>query len=246
MKNTVIALGLAVVPLVGFAAPNDTPGAPSYSYFQGDWVVDGNAHGTGQDYDGYALEGSVAITPNVFVNGRYDWLDVDSSAFAANRTSIGVGAIALLLMIVFWKEFALRTFDPDHATVLGFAPRVIDTLMFTTIVIATVIGVKAVGLVLMVAFVVTPPAAARQWTRTLPGMVMVSAGIGAVGSGLGAYLSVALGRIPTGPLIVLTLFAIFVFSMLFSPRRSIVLRAIRRSRARADLKREIQREAAIR
>ena len=43
MKNTVIALGLAVVPLVGFAAPNDTPGAPSYSYFQGDWVVDGNA-----------------------------------------------------------------------------------------------------------------------------------------------------------------------------------------------------------
>ena len=75
---------------------------------------------------------------------------------------------------------------------------------------------------------------------------MVSAGIGAVGSGLGAYLSVALGRVPTGPLIVLTLFAIFVFSMLFSPRRSIVLRAIRRSRARADLKREIQREAAIR
>ncbi|MES1931245.1 Outer membrane protein, porin family [Salinisphaera shabanensis T35B1] len=92
MKNTVIALGLAVVPLVGFAAPNDTPGAPSYSYFQGDWVVDGNAHGTGQDYDGYGLEGSVAITPNVFVNGRYDWLDVDSSSFDANRTSVGVGA----------------------------------------------------------------------------------------------------------------------------------------------------------
>nr|WP_206697269.1 metal ABC transporter permease [Microbacterium aquimaris] len=180
--------------------------------------------------------------------GIQDYLFGNASVItiADLATSIGVGAIALLLMIVFWKEFALRTFDPDHATVLGFAPRVIDALMFTTIVIATVIGVKAVGLVLMVAFVVTPPAAARQWTRTLPGMVMVSAGIGAVGSGLGAYLSVALGRIPTGPLIVLTLFAIFVFSMLFSPRRSIVLRAIRRSRARADLKRELQREAAIR
>ncbi|MBS61693.1 MAG: hypothetical protein CMN27_01935 [Salinisphaera sp.] len=92
MKNTAIALGLAVVPLVGFAAPNDTPGAPSYSYFQGDWVVDGNANGTGQDYDGYALEGSVAITSHVFVNGRYDWLDVDSSSYDANRTSVGVGA----------------------------------------------------------------------------------------------------------------------------------------------------------
>src|SRR5699024_3456713 len=83
--------------------------------------------------------------------------------------------------------------------VLGFSARCFDTLMFVTIVIGTVIGVKAVGLVLMVAFVVTPPAAARQWTRTLPAMVMLSAGIGAVGSGLGAYISIALGPMPTGP-----------------------------------------------
>lgn len=180
--------------------------------------------------------------------GIQDYLFGNASVItvADLATSIAVGAIALLLMIVFWKEFALRTFDPDHAAVLGFSARTIDTLMFTTIVIATVIGVKAVGLVLMVAFVVTPPAAARQWTRTLRGMVVLSAAIGAVGSGLGAYLSVALGSIPTGPLIVLTLFAIFVFSLVFSPRRSIVMRAIGRSRARAELKRDLDREAAVR
>ncbi|MDZ8173071.1 metal ABC transporter permease [Microbacterium xanthum] len=180
--------------------------------------------------------------------GIQDYLFGNASVItvADLATSITVGAIALLLMIVFWKEFALRTFDPDHAAVLGFSARTIDTLMFTTIVIATVIGVKAVGLVLMVAFVVTPPAAARQWTRTLRGMVVLSAAIGAVGSGLGAYLSVALGSIPTGPLIVLTLFAIFVFSLVFSPRRSVVMRAIGRSRARAELKRDLDREAAVR
>ncbi|MDZ8200771.1 metal ABC transporter permease [Microbacterium sp. SSW1-59] len=180
--------------------------------------------------------------------GIQDYLFGNASVItvADLATSIAVGAIALLLMIVFWKEFALRTFDPDHAAVLGFSARTIDTLMFTTIVIATVIGVKAVGLVLMVAFVVTPPAAARQWTRTLRGMVVLSAAIGAVGSGLGAYLSVALGSIPTGPLIVLTLFAIFVFSLVFSPRRSVVMRAIGRSRARAELKRDLDREAAVR
>lgn len=159
-------------------------------------------------------------------------------------TSIAVGTFALLLMIVFFKEFTLRTFDPDHSTVLGFSARAIDTLMFTTIVIATVIGVKAVGLVLMVAFVVTPPAAARQWTRTLPSMVALSGIFGAIGSGAGAYLSISLGKVPTGPLIVITLFAIFVISLLFSPRRSIVTRAINRARVRARLKRELAQEGA--
>lgn len=178
--------------------------------------------------------------------GIQDYLFGNASVItmADLTTSIAVGGLALVLMLVFWKEFALRTFDPDHSTVLGFGARGIDTLMFTTIVIATVIGVKAVGLVLMVAFVVTPPAAARQWTRTLPGMVGLSALFGAVGSGVGAHLSIIGGKIPTGPLIVLTLFAIFVISLLLSPRRSVITRVIGRTRARAALKRELLAEGA--
>lgn len=173
--------------------------------------------------------------------GIQDYLFGNASVItvADLMTSLAVGAIALVLMLVFWKEFALRTFDPDHSTVLGFRAGTIDTLMFTTIVIATVIGVKAVGLVLMVAFVVTPPAAARQWTRTLRGMVSLSAGFGAAGSGIGAYLSIVLGKVPTGPLIVLTLFAIFAVSLLCSPRRSIITRIVSHTRARAALRREL-------
>ena len=114
-------------------------------------------------------------------------------------TSTAVGAVALVLMLVFWKEFTLRTFDPVLSTVLGFRSGVIDTLMFTTIVIAIVIGVKAVGVVLMIAFVVTPPAAARQWTSTLPGMVALSGVFGGIGSGVGAYLSIAWATSRPGP-----------------------------------------------
>ncbi|MGP1255369.1 MAG: metal ABC transporter permease [Kiloniellales bacterium] len=154
-------------------------------------------------------------------------------------TSTAVGAVALVLMLVFWKEFTLRTFDPVLSTMLGFRAGVIDTLMFTTIVIAIVIGVKAVGVVLMIAFVVTPPAAARQWTSTLPGLVALSGAFGAIGSGVGAYLSVALGNVPTGPLIVLTLFVIFLISLLASPRRSVLTTALRRVRARETLRREL-------
>ena len=151
-------------------------------------------------------------------------------------TSLSVGAAALVLMLVCWKEFALRTFDPGHASVLGFDARVVDALMFATVVVATVIGVKAVGLVLMVAFVVTPPAAARQWTRTLHGTVALSGAFGAVASGAGAYLSIALGSVPTGPLIVLALFAILLVSLLLSPRRSVVVRALARRRIRSELR----------
>lgn len=157
-------------------------------------------------------------------------------------TSLVVGGLALLLMIVFWKEFALRSFDATHSTLLGFGARTIDTLMFTTIVIATVIGLKAVGLVLMVAFVVTPPAAARQWTHGLAGMVVLSGVFGALGSGIGAYWSITLGRVPTGPLIVLTLFLIFVISLLASPRRSIITRLRARARALSELRRHPEAE----
>ncbi|MEM1302007.1 MAG: metal ABC transporter permease [Pseudomonadota bacterium] len=153
-------------------------------------------------------------------------------------TSIAVGALALILMVVFWKEFTLRSFDPVLSTMLGFRARVIDTLMFSTIVIAIVIGVKAVGFVLMVAFIVTPPAAARQWTNTVSGMVMLSAAFGGLGSGLGAYLSISFGNVPTGPVIVLALFAIFIVSLLAAPKRSLLITALRRVRTRQALRRE--------
>lgn len=174
--------------------------------------------------------------------GIQDYLFGNASVMtiADLRTSLITGALALVLMVVFWKEFALRTFDPDHARVLGFNARTVDILMFTTIVIAIVIGVKAVGLVLMVAFVVTPPAAARQWTTTLTGMVSLAAIFGAVGSGVGAYLAISFGEVPTGPLIVLTLFAIFLISLVCSPRRSIIATVLTRWRARKHVKQQLE------
>ena len=199
--------------------------------------------------------GAGMIVLRIIANGPFpgkggieDYLFGNASVItiADLATSTAVGALALILMLVFWKEFTLRTFDPVHSTVLGFRASVIDTLMFTTIVIAIVIGVKAVGVVLMIAFVVTPPAAARQWTSTLPGMVALSGAFGAIGSGVGAYLSIAVGNIPTGPVIVLTLFVIFLVSLLASPRRSVITTTLRRARARESLRRELLTETTDR
>lgn len=183
----------------------------------------------------------IANNPYPGKGGIQDYLFGNAASItrADLTTSVAVGALALVLMAVFWKEFALRTFDPVLSTMLGFRARLIDTLMFGTIVIAIVIGVKAVGFVLMVAFVVTPPAAARQWTNSLPAMVVLSGLFGGLGSGLGAYLSISMGNVPTGPVIVLVLFTIFILSLLASPRRSILVTALRRFRARQTLRREL-------
>ncbi|MDO5669883.1 MAG: metal ABC transporter permease [Corynebacterium sp.] len=156
--------------------------------------------------------------------GIQDYLFGNASTItrADLAVSLGVGLLTCAVVVVFFKEFALVTFDRDLAGLLGFHHRILDPLIFAAIAVATVIGVKAAGLVLMVAFVVTPPAAARQWTRTLPGMVTLSGIIGGVGSALGAYLSIVFGPLPTGPVIVLVLAGLFLFSLLFSPRGILV------------------------
>lgn len=180
----------------------------------------------------------------IITNGIYPGKGGIQKYLFGNATSITkadlgitaiIGAATLITMVVFWKEYAVRSFDADFSTVMGFRPRTIDTIMFTTMVIAVVIGVKSVGLVLMVAFVVSPPAAARQWCNKLSTMVILSGILGAVGSGVGAYMSVRLGKVPTGPLIVLTLFAIFVISILIAPGRSIITKAMLRARAQRSL-----------
>ncbi len=147
-------------------------------------------------------------------------------------SSAVVGGCAILVTLALWKEFSLRAFDPEFCTVLGLNGKAIDAAMFAMLAIATVAGVKAVGLVLMVAFVVTPPAVARQWTRELSSMTLFSALVGAGASSLGAYVSVAFGSLPSGPVTVLVLVGALVVSLLCAPRRGILARMVASSTTR--------------
>jgi manganese/zinc/iron transport system permease protein len=85
-----------------------------------------------------------------------------------------LGGISLLLIGVFWKEFKLLSFDREFGASLGFPIGFLDVLLTTLLVIAIVIGLQAVGVVLMSAMVVAPAAAARQWTDRLGVMVLLS------------------------------------------------------------------------
>ncbi|HEX6308748.1 MAG TPA: metal ABC transporter permease [Longimicrobiales bacterium] len=148
----------------------------------------------------------------------------------------GLGAIALLAVFVFWKEFKLLSFDPEFGASLGLPMRTIDILLTTFLVIAIVIGLQTVGVVLMSALVIAPAAAARQWTNSLSVMVLLSALFGAVAGVTGAVLSSSAQHVPTGPTIVLAATMLVLISMAVAPERGLVWAAVQRRRQRHQLR----------
>lgn len=149
-----------------------------------------------------------------------------------------LGGIALLVMLLFWKEFKLLAFDPDFGRSLGVPIRLLDVLLTTLLVIAIVIGLQTVGVVLMSAVIVAPAAAARQWTDRLGAMVALAAGFGAVSGVGGALVSGTTANLPTGPTIVLCMGVIVVGSLLAAPNRGLLWRWWRRRQTSRRLRRE--------
>lgn len=142
------------------------------------------------------------------------------------------GLVLLALVLLFWKEFKLVTFDSDFAQSIGFSPKKLNLLLSFMIVLAIIIGLQTVGVILMSAMLITPAVAARQWTNRLWVMVTLSALFGAVSSVAGTAVSSLVPKLPTGPAIVVCVSIIVVVSVLFAPGRGILHRLYRRRKNR--------------
>lgn len=150
-------------------------------------------------------------------------------------TMAAFGGLAILLMLLFWKEFKLLAFDRDFGASAGFPMQLIEVTFTALLVVAIVIGLQAVGVVLMSAMVVAPAAAARQWTNRLGLMVTLSAIFGALAGVVGTLIS-GLGQgLSTGPVIVLCISVIVIISLLFAPNRGLVWNWLQQQRNRRHL-----------
>jgi manganese/zinc/iron transport system permease protein len=143
-----------------------------------------------------------------------------------------VGLVAILVVLLLWKEFKLLSFDPEFAASLGFPLTLLDVLLTGLLVVAIVLGLQTVGVVLMSAMVVAPGAAARQWTDRLDRMTVLSAGFGALAGVSGAVVSSQIPRLPTGPTIVVALSVVVVVSLGLAPNRGLLWRWVRQWRGR--------------
>jgi len=156
---------------------------------------------------------------------------------ASDRTLIAAASVvAVAVCLGLFKELRLLCFDADFARGQGWPTRGLDAALMALVIGVTVIGLQAVGLVLMIALLVIPPAAARFWTDRLGTMLGLSTAFGAVSCYVGATLSSVAAKLPSGPTIVLTAAAIFVASLLLGARRGLLVRWLTRRRTRDELR----------
>ncbi len=152
----------------------------------------------------------------------------------------GLGLLIVTVLLLFWKEFKLLSFDRAFGASQGFPMLVLDVLLTALLVLATVVGLKAVGVVLMSAMLVAPAVAARQWTNRLGLMLALAALFGALAGVCGALIS-ALGRgLATGPAIIISIGLLVIASLLFAPNRGLCWEWLRGRHNRRRLRAELQ------
>ncbi|MEM6728832.1 MAG: metal ABC transporter permease [Pseudomonadota bacterium] len=147
------------------------------------------------------------------------------------------GALAVLTIWIMRRPMTLVAFDADYAAALGHDVRRIDLLIMGLVMAVTVIGLKLVGLILIVALLIIPPVTARFWTDRAARLVWVAGGLGALAGYLGAVVSASAPDVPTGPIIVLVSAAFFTLSLLFGPARGVLAALLRHRRFQARVHR---------
>ncbi|MEM6643673.1 MAG: iron chelate uptake ABC transporter family permease subunit [Bacteroidota bacterium] len=139
-----------------------------------------------------------------------------------------VATLALLVVMIFYKELKLISFDPQFAKVNGLPVRRLELLLTSITVLAVVTGIQAVGVVLMAAMLITPAAAARFWTDRFHKMIMLAGFFGAFSGISGAFVSFAAPGMPTGPWMVMILSVIALLSFFLAPNKGILIKLLRR------------------
>lgn len=142
----------------------------------------------------------------------------------------GLSLVIILVLTLLLKEFRLMVFDPEYGKAIGFPMKFISFLFNVLMILAVVIGIQAIGVVLMAALLITPGAAARFWTDRLNPLLILAALFSVLSGILGTYVSFVLPKMPTGPWVVVFLSVFAMISFLISPKSGIIFRYFARKK----------------
>jgi manganese/zinc/iron transport system permease protein len=145
-------------------------------------------------------------------------------------------AVVVGIVLLLYKEFKVLCFDTNFAAGQGWPTLLLDLVLMALVCVCTVVGLPAVGVVLVVALLVIPSVAARFWTDKLSTLIIIAGTIGGLSGMLGTALSAVVpapaGSLtrgwPTGPVIVLVAAGMFIISLLAAPKRGLIADFIRR------------------
>jgi len=139
----------------------------------------------------------------------------------------GLAVAALACVAIAFRPLKVAVFDREFAASVGLPVRVLELLTTALLVVAIVIGLRAVGAILMVAMLIVPTVTARQFTHRLGVLLPLAGAIGAGVGVTGALLS-SRAEVPTGPVIVLTGTVVVLAAVLFAPGRGVLWAGVRR------------------
>ncbi|MBG6189730.1 manganese transport system permease protein [Arthrobacter sp. CAN_A212] len=142
-----------------------------------------------------------------------------------------LGALTLAIVLYKRRDLTLFAFDRTHAHVIGLNTKALSTLLLGLMALSVVVGLQAVGIILVVAMLITPGATAFLLTRSFDRMLILAASITTVASVAGIYASYYLD-ISTGAAVVLSQSLVFVLVYLFARRTGIIWQAGNRRRLR--------------
>lgn len=142
----------------------------------------------------------------------------------------GLSILIILVLTIMLKEFRLMVFDPEYGKAIGFPMKTISFLFNVLMILAVVIGIQAIGVVLMAALLITPGAAARFWTDRLNPLLILAAFFSVLSGILGTYVSFVLPQMPTGPWVVVFLSLFALISFLISPKSGMLFRYFARKK----------------
>ncbi len=145
------------------------------------------------------------------------------------------GTLVLLAVLLLRRPMTIVAFDPEFAAGAGMNVRRTELAMMGLAMAITVVGLKIVGLILIVALLIIPAVAARFWSHRVGHVVLLAGAFGGLSGYVGAALSATAPALPTGPIIVLVAFAIFLLSLLVAPARGILAALIRHRRFQAQV-----------
>ncbi len=183
------------------------------------------------------LPDSSAAGLESYIYGKVGSMVLQDFFLIASVTGVVLVASCFLL-----KEFTLLCFDDAYAGILGWNTHVLDLVLLALVTAVTVIGLQAVGLILIIAFLITPAAAARFWTDDLRIMLFLAGAIGGFSGWFGSSISALTPRLSAGALIVLMAALVFLFSMFFGKTRGVVVRL----RSQRRLHRKVGRQHLLR
>ncbi|EOV9528115.1 metal ABC transporter permease [Bacillus cytotoxicus] len=145
-----------------------------------------------------------------------------------------IGIIIIGLVILFYKELLVSTFDPIMAQSYGLPNKLIHYGLMVLLTMVTVASLQTVGIILVVSMLITPAATAYLLTNRLWIMIYLATGIGAFSSVLGLYFSFSY-NLASGAAIVLVATFLFGLAFFFSPSQGLFWRAIKMRKNRAEL-----------